>query len=75
MKTPFFNSSALRLRKELRVILLKLLELDAQIFPVRAQSKDNIVADVLSRRFEPGGSPFPQWLSMVVDLGEECPTQ
>ena len=57
------RSKSARVNEVLRVILLKLLELDAQIFPVRVQSKDNIVADVLSRRFEPGGSPFPQWLS------------
>jgi hypothetical protein len=57
------RSKSKRVNSVLREIMLLLIGLDAQIFPLRVQSKENTVADTLSRRFEPDGSPFPPWLT------------
>jgi len=57
------RSKSARVNAVLRDIMMLLLHFDAQIFPLRVQSKANLVADALSRRYEPGGSTFPEWLA------------
>lgn len=54
------RSKSPRVNAVLRAILLLLLQYDAQVFPLRVQSSDNVVADALSRIHEPGSTGWTQ---------------